>query len=122
MPIISNFPKNQIVTNESIDIKSIPKKTKLYYKNLIKYLDEYIYFIYLKFTDNKYGLTLGTQLPYYLRVDVSVSLEKAFYQRHFPDDEEIQPLILSIIEENFKNDIYEVTPEIIEFRKILGLD
>ena len=122
MPIISNFPKNQIVTDESIDIKSIPKKTKIYYKNLIKYLDEQIYFTYLKFTDNKYGLNLISQLPHYLKADVTVSFEKIFYQRHFPDDEEIHPLILSIIEENFKNEIYEITAEITEFRKILGLD
>ena len=96
MGLIENFPSG-IVTNESIEITILPPQTKEFYRNVIKYLDEHIYFNYLKATDANYGMNFHTQLPYYLRQDVGVDFAKVIYDRRYPDHEEYDSLLLSMI-------------------------
>ena len=49
MPLISNFPEqNKLIAQPTIDIKSLPKRIRNYYKNIIQFIDECIYFSYLK--------------------------------------------------------------------------
>ena len=45
-------------------------------------------------------------LPYYIQVNVGLSIPHVIYQRKYPDDEEIDPLKFSIVEENYRNGIY----------------
>ena len=99
MGLIENFPSG-IVTNESIEITILPPQTKEFYRNVIKYLDEHIYFNYLKATDANYGMNFHTQLPYYLRQDVGVDFAKVIYFRRYPDhdEDEVDPLLLSMIQ------------------------
>ena len=97
------FPKNQIVTDESIEIRIITSERKEFYKNIIKYLDEHIYFNYLKATDPNFGMNFQTQLPYYLRQDVGVNSALVIYYRRYPDHEDVDPLLLSIIQMELDN-------------------
>ena len=92
--------KKQLVTNESIEMKILPIRTKNFYKNIIQYLDEHIYFTYLKSSDALYGMNFQTQLPYYLRQDVGVNTALIIYFRRYPDheDDEVDPLLLSMIQ------------------------
>ena len=113
MPLISNFPEqNKLIAQPTIDIKSLPVRIRNYYKNVIKYLDEHLYFIYLKSSDPLYGLNFNTQLPYYIRVNVTVSIPVIIYQRAFPDDEDINPIVLQMITDNVEIGILQVTQNI----------
>lgn len=118
--IVNNFPAKPILTDESVSISVIPKERKIYYKNIVKYLDEHLYFIYLKASDPLYGMNFNTQLPYYLRVNVGISIAIVLYQRAFPDDEEIHPIILNMIQTNINNDILKVTPNILSVKEQLS--
>ena len=94
------FPKNKIVSDESVETLTLPNHTKNFYKNIIQYLDEHIYFTYLKASDALYGMNFESQLPYYLRQDVSVNTALIVYFRRYPDhdEDEVDPLLLSMIE------------------------
>jgi len=94
------FPKNKIVTDESIEIQTLTPDTINYYKNIIQYLDEQIYFTYLKASDALYGMNFNSQLPYYFRQDVGVNVALVVYFRRYPDHEEdeVDPLLLSMIQ------------------------
>lgn len=94
------FPKNQIVTDESVEIQTLPIHTRNFYKNIIEYLDEHIYFTYLKASDALYGMNFESQLPYYIRQDVGVNAALVVYFRRYPDHEEdeVDPLLLSMIQ------------------------
>ena len=102
MPLIP-FPKNQIVSDNSVEIRIIPKEKKLFYKNVIKYLDEYIYFNYLKATDANYGMVFQSQLPYYMNVDIDVSFAKVIYLRRYPDHEDFDIILLTGIQMELEN-------------------
>lgn len=97
------FPKNQIVTSESIEIRIITTERKEFYKNIIKYLDEHIYFNFLKATDANYGMNFQTQLKQYIRQDVGLNFAVVIYQRRYPDHEEIDAFLLSIIQMELEN-------------------
>ena len=100
MPLISNFPEqNRLIAQPTIDIKSLPQRIRNYYKNIIQFIDECIYFSYLKNTDPLYGLNFRTQLPHYIRVNLGLSIPLVIYSRKYPDDEEVDPFKFSIIEE-----------------------
>ena len=106
MSIIDNFPKEKkIMSDDTIRIHTMTVEKKQYYKNIIKYIDEYTYFNFLKLTDSNYGFNFNTMLPYYIKVNVGVSVATIIYQRKYPDDEEIDPLKLQIIKQNIENGI-----------------
>jgi hypothetical protein len=106
MPIIDNFKKDRkIIDDDTLDLKTITKIKKDYYKNIIKYIDEYTYFNFLKLSDPLYGFNFNTMLPYYIKVNVGISIATIIYQRKYPDDEEIDPLKLQIIKQNIENGI-----------------
>jgi hypothetical protein len=107
--IISNFNKKNnpsFLDASSVDTYILARKRKEYYQNILTYLDEYIYFNYCKLTDPIYGLNFQIMLPYYIQVNVGVSIPHIIYQRKYPDDKEIDPLKFSIVEENYRNGIY----------------
>ncbi len=107
MGIIKNYPKQKIISDESLAIGSIKKAKQDYYKNIIRYLDENLYFNYLKSFDPFYGLNFSIQLPYYIKMDVGVSIAIIIYQKKYPEDGDlIDPLKLLIVEENIKHGIY----------------
>ena len=107
MSLISSFPvSRKLITDETVKLKTIPSFKKNYFRNIIKYIDEYTYFNFLKLSDSNYGFNFSTMLPYYLRVNVGVSVALIIYQRKYPDDEEIEPLKLEIIKANIENGIY----------------
>lgn len=121
MTFISGHPKHRIITEESVETKTIGRHKKQYYINIIKYLDEHIYFNYLKQTDPLFGFNFETQLPFYLRADVTLSIPIVIYQRNFPDDIDINPILLNMISNNYDNQIYTITPDILEVREQLFL-
>ena len=106
MSIIDNFrPQRRVLDSFTIDLNTTPKSKKDYYKNIIKYIDEYTYFNFLKLSDPLYGFNFNTMLPYYIKVNVGISVATIIYQRKYPDDEEIDPLKLQIIKQNIENGI-----------------
>ena len=120
MSIIKNFPTGLIVTDESISIQIIPKDRKKYYKNIISYLDEHLYFLFLKATNPDFGINFNFQITQYLRVDVGISIPIILYQRAFPDDELINPIILDLIKLNVEEGIYSVTQNIRDIKEGLS--
>lgn len=121
MTFITGHPTHRIITDESRQIKTIPQYKKNYYMNIIKYMDEHIYFNYLKQTDPLFGFSFETQLPFYIRADVTLSIPIVIYQKNFPDDIDINPILLNMITENFDNGIFTITPDILEVREELFL-
>ena len=117
-PVIRGHEDNGVVTQESIlDKTEITEKKRKFYKNIIKYLDEHLYFLFLKNTDPLYGLNFETQLPYYIRVDVGISLPIIIYQKAFPEDEDnINNFILDLIKENIQQGIFTVSQNIIDLK------
>ena len=97
---------NSILSDSTIKAKSMPPHKKLYYRNVLKYLDEHLYFNYLKLSDPLYGLNFETQLPYYIQVNVGISVASIIYQRKYPDHKEISPVLLYEIKENLKKGIF----------------
>lgn len=107
MSLITRFQvSKRYISEQTIKLKTIPSYKKNYYRNIIKYIDEYTYFNFLKLSDSNYGFNFSTMLPYYLRVNVGVSIALIIYQKKYPDDEEIDPLKLEIIKQNIENGIY----------------
>lgn len=121
MTFITGHPTHRIITDESRQIKTIPQYKKDYYMNIIKYMDEHIYFNYLKQTDPLFGFSFETQLPFYIRADVTLSIPIVIYQKNFPDDIDINPILLNMITENYDNGIFTITPDILEVREELFL-
>jgi hypothetical protein len=91
--------EKKLISKETESIKTIPKYKKKYYQNIITYLDEYIYFNYLKLTNPDFGFIFSSMLDHYIKADVTVSFPLIVYQRRYPDDETIDPYKLTIIEE-----------------------
>ena len=121
MSIISNFPKGRsLISEETISIAVTSKDRKLYYKNIIQYLDEHLYFLYLKSSDPLYGMNFNTQLPYFLRVNIGISVPIIIYERAFPDDEDINPIILQMITDNVEIGILQVTQNIRDVKEQLS--
>tara|TARA_B100000963_G_C22572002_1_gene646568 strand:+ start:166 stop:492 length:327 start_codon:yes stop_codon:yes gene_type:complete len=107
MSLFTSFRnKNSIISDSTSKSKTFSKDKKLYYRNVLKYLDEHLYFNYLKLSDPLYGLNFETQLPYYLQVNVGISVATIIYQRKYPDHEEISPVLLYEIKENLKKGIF----------------
>ena len=98
--------ESQIISDTTQSVASMSKQKKLYYKNVLKYLDEHLYFNYLKLSDPLYGLNFETQLPYYIQVNVSISVETIIYNRLYPDHKEINSELLDQVRENLKNGIF----------------
>ena len=121
MSIVSNFPKGRsLISEETISIAVTTKDRKIYYKNIIKYLDEHLYFLYLKSSDPLYGMNFNRQLPYYLRVNVGISIPIIIYERAFPDDKDINPIILQMITDNVNLGILQVTQNIRDVKEQLS--
>ena len=122
MSIVSNFPKGRsLISEETLSIAVIGKDRKLYYKNIIRYLDEHLYFNYLKLNDAEYGLNFNTQLPTYIPVSVGVSTSIILYQRAFPEDgDDINVIVLNLIKENIQNGILSVTQNIRDVKEQLS--
>ena len=121
MTFITGHPTHRIITDESKQIKTIPQFKKDYYMNIIKYMDEHIYFNYLKQTDPLFGFSFETQLPFYIRADVTLSIPIVIYQRNFPDDIDINPILINMISDNCDNGIFTITHDILEVREQLFL-
>ena len=61
----------------------------LMFENLLKYMDEYSMFNYLKVTNSAYSSAFMTSEDKVgLNIDVNIDLAKLFYYKLFPDDEE----------------------------------
>lgn len=77
-----------------------------------------MYFKFLKNTDPLYGLNFETQLPYYIKVNVGISIAIILYQRAYPEeaDNEIYPIVLQYIQENLNNCIIPTINQIKELR------
>ena len=82
MTLIKNFPGASLVSEESVSINVIPKHRKEYYINVIRYLDQYVYFQFLKTIDPNYGFNFTSQLNYYVREDFSIDINVILYQEH----------------------------------------
>ena len=100
--ILKVFSEKNVLDQETIGIKTMSKVKKDYYQNILTYLDEYIYFNYLKLTNPDFGFVISSMNTYYLKVDVSVSLPLILYYKRYPDDDEIDPFRFIIIEEELK--------------------
>lgn len=111
----------RIISKDSKELNSIPIYTQNYYKTLIKYLDEHLYFSYLKLTDPVYGIITDNLRKYYMTVDINISIPKILYMRFFPDDVEPHPFILDAIQLNIKNNIYTLTQNLIDLRTELNI-
>ena len=112
----------RIISKDSKELNSIPIYTKNYYKTIIKYLDEHLYYNYLKLTDPLYGLTFESQTIYYLKADVGVSIPHILYIRFFPDDDEKpHPFIIDAIKLNIENNIYTLTQNLIDLKTSLNI-
>ena len=118
MDILSGLSDSGIVTSKYIMIKILNKEKKNYYFNVIKYLDEHLYFNYLKNSDPLYGLNFETQLPYYLKVDAGVSVAIILYQRAYPeeDDEDIYLPLVQLIQNELDDGNILTTEEIKNLR------
>lgn len=100
---IITFPDAKIVSDNTIEIGLLGKHKKDYYKNIIRTLDEMIYFNYLKGTDPRYGLNIQTQLSYYIKQDIGISLIRVLYFRTYPDDEEIDMEKFILVQQDYNN-------------------
>jgi len=102
-PTNNGIPNNRILNN-GIPNNGIPNKPSnpdcdpeeyleqknLMFKNLLKYMDEYTTYNYLKVTIphyNKAFLTAEIEVP--ITIHIATNIEKIFYFRLFPDDKEI---------------------------------
>ena len=107
MSLFNSFRNiNSIISDSTSKSKTLSKDKKLYYRNVLKYLDEHLYFNYLKLSDPLYGLNFETQLPYYIQVNVGISVATIIYQRKYPDHKDISPVLLYEIKENLKKGIF----------------
>ena len=100
--ILKIFSEKNVLDAETIGVKTMSEAKKKYYQNILTYLDEYIYFNYLKLTNPDFGFAIATMNTYYLKADVSVSLATILYFKTYPDDDEIDPYKFIIIEEELK--------------------
>ena len=110
-----------LISRDSKELNSIPTYTKNYYKTLLKYLDEHLYFNYLKLTDPRYNVHFLTQQSYSMRANVGISIPKVLYMRFFPDDVEQHPFILDAIQLNIDNNNYTLTQNLIDLRTSLNI-
>ena len=53
---------NSLLSSSTLNSKTFSPQKKEYFRNVLKYLDEHIYFNYLKLTDPTYGLDFESQL------------------------------------------------------------
>jgi len=104
--IISGFETSNLISSTTTKL-SLNNEHADYYKSLIKYMDEYTYFNFLRLTDPNYGLNFKEMLNYYLRINVGISIPIIIYERKYPDDTEIDFLKLEIIKQNIEDGIYE---------------
>lgn len=66
------------------------QQKNLMFENLLKYMDEYSTYNYLKVTNQNYSTAfLSAEKTYQLEVNITTNIEKLFYFRLFPDDNEI---------------------------------
>ena len=66
------------------------QQKNLMFENLLKYMDEYSTYNYLKVTNQNYDTAfLASDKTYQLEVNIATNIEKLFYFRLFPDDNEI---------------------------------
>lgn len=84
--LLDNFPSGEIVSENSIAIGSISQDLKDYYINVIKFLDQQLYFNYLQNTDPLYGLNYFHDSATQMNVDLNLSIPKILYSRAFPDE------------------------------------
>lgn len=118
MKIVASFPSSRkSFSDETVTVKLIRPAKIEYYKNVIAYLDEHIYFNYLRATNPDFGLSFSTDATYYVRVDLDLSLAKVLYTRAFPFDEEVINIILQIIQVNLDNNIFLTIPQIRELKE-----
>ena len=52
------------------------------------------------------GFSFETQLPFYIRADVTLSIPIVIYQRNFPDDIDINPILINMISDNRMQEYY----------------
>ena len=118
MKIVNNFPSSKKIFSEiTVEIKNITPIKIEYYKNVIAYLDDHLYFNYLKATNPDFGLSFNSQAIHYVNVDVGVSLPLILYTRAFPDDEEVIDFILQIIRVNLENQIFLTLEQIRDLKE-----
>jgi hypothetical protein len=103
--LIEGFQSSKLISTTTLKL-SFNKKTTDYYKSVIKYMDEYIYYNFLRLTDPNYGLNFQEMLSYYLRINVGISIPIIIYERKYPDDTEIDFIKLEIIKQNMEEGIY----------------
>lgn len=66
------------------------QQKNLMFENLLKYMDEYSTYNYLKVTNQNYNTAfLSSDKTYQLEINITTNIEKLFYFRLFPDDNEI---------------------------------
>tara|TARA_Y200000002_G_C22433273_1_gene558963 strand:- start:222 stop:608 length:387 start_codon:yes stop_codon:yes gene_type:complete len=96
--IVDNFPNSRaVISVTTFENKTVLPDTIQYFKNILIYLDEHIYFNYLKATNPDFGLSYSSNVHHYIRFNVEVSAANILYYRAFPEDREINNFILEII-------------------------
>jgi len=77
-------------TDPECDPEIYLQQKNLMFENLLKYMDEYSSYNYLKVTNQNYNTAfISADKTYQLEVNIATNIEKLFYFRLFPDDNEI---------------------------------
>ena len=103
--LIEGFQTSKLISTTTLKLY-LNKPRIDYYKAIIKYMDEYIYYNFLRLTDPNYGLNFQEMLNYYLKINVGISIPIIIYERKYPDDTEIDFIKLEIIKQNMEDGIY----------------
>lgn len=100
--------ENNLISGQTIRKKKIDNKMKEYYKCIVKYLDEHLYFLWLRGSDPFYGLDFTMDLPFYVYQDISLPFARILYFKRFPDHTTIEdPVAYLIAQEDIKNNIFD---------------
>lgn len=96
-----------LISGQTIRKKKIDPKLKKFYICVIKYLDEHLFFLWLRGTDPHYGLDFTMDLPFYVYQEVSLPMARVLYFKRYPHHKDIEdPLAYLIAQEDVKNNIF----------------
>lgn len=100
-------------TDPECDPESYLEQKNLMFENLLKYMNEYAIYNYLKVTDQRYNNSfLSLDTVYELEINVTTEIEKLFYFRLFPDDNEICEDKLELVRAKLAVDDYSLELEV----------
>ena len=107
MSLIGRSTGNRTLISDNTFKNDLPKYKKIFYRNILDYIDQYAIYNYMKVTDPHYGFTWQDNNNLFIEANLSTTLELLLYFHRHRDDTNVDEEKLQQIKKDLNDEKFE---------------